>query len=242
MSNQYYTWTPDRKLAKCDIYQAINEYGNTPALIVLNSKNEHLAGEVPDDIKVQYRAGVLTSELWLADSESVEAYSRYRQFDSAIDKAICDAGGFFCKSCLVGKPLYDILPKQLYCQVCYEFLKGEAELLNPKARKTDWIPVVKQAQAEKDTENVAGVPQDVTLIMQTSNDQKNTVSIIHPREPSETTTSKRGPKFKDLPIDLISRWAGDGMGTKSITKRLKQEFDIVVHYTTIHRLLKRRLL
>ncbi len=48
---------------------------------------------------------------------------------------------------------------------------------------------------------------------------------------------KRGPKFKALPIEMITQWAGEGMGSKAIVTRLKSEKGTKVHYSTIQRII-----
>lgn len=57
------------------------------------------------------------------------------------DRAIIEAGGFFCEACLVGKPLDDVSPNPRYCLGCYEVLSAEAKLLG-RGKKPSWLPVV----------------------------------------------------------------------------------------------------
>ena len=66
--------------------------------------------------------------------------------------------------------------------------------------------------------------------------QKSEVDIIHPVHATRTSP-KRGPKFRDLPVGLITQWAANGMGSKAITAKLKAEQGIEVSYKTIQRLL-----
>jgi hypothetical protein len=80
--------------------------------------------------------------------------------------------------------------------------------------------------------------------MSTLNDKKSEVDIIQPpvgkvtreKQPIKTE-AKRGPKHKALPRELISQWAGEGMGSKAIASKLYSELSIKVSYKTIQRLL-----
>ena len=61
-------------------------------------------------------------------------------FSAARDRAIIEAGGFWCHACLVGKLASEQSPDPRYCQGCYEFLLKEAELLG-RVKKPSWAPV-----------------------------------------------------------------------------------------------------
>ena len=54
------------------------------------------------------------------------------------------------------------------------------------------------------------------------------------------STTKRGPKHRSLPDDLIEQLAGEGMGSKAIAAKLKGESGIEVSYKTIQRRLSAR--
>ena len=51
-----------------------------------------------------------------------------RYFDVHRDFAVIEDGGFFCQACLIGKEKTTISPDPRYCQGCYDFLRGEAEV------------------------------------------------------------------------------------------------------------------
>jgi len=53
----------------------------------------------------------------------------------------------------------------------------------------------------------------------------------------KATGTKRGPKRRQLPEDLIKQWSSEGMGSKAITSQLKAELGITVSYKTIQRIL-----
>ncbi|MFC2042478.1 hypothetical protein ACFLTV_03205 [Chloroflexota bacterium] len=72
--------------------------------------------------------------------------------------------------------------------------------------------------------------------MSTVKSEKSEVDIINPPEPKRTP-GKRGPKHKELPQELIEKWASKGMGSKAIASRLNRELDIKISYKTIQRAL-----
>jgi hypothetical protein len=155
-------------------------------------------------------------------------------FSAEHDREVIEAGGFFCHACLVGKPAVEQSPDPRYCQGCYEFLMHEASLLDQRSRPK-WLPRhTKQGEISGEkTNKVSGVG---VSIMATVKGKKTEVAIIHPAVSARPTT-KRGPKHRDLPVDLIMQWAGEGMGSKKITAKLKAEYDITVGFRTIARIL-----
>ena len=54
---------------------------------------------------------------------------------------------------------------------------------------------------------------------------------------AKVTREKRGPKHKALPHELITQWAGEGMGSKAIASKLNSELSIKVSYKTVQRTL-----
>jgi len=64
-------------------------------------------------------------------------------FDIERDIEIVNAGGFFCKACVVGNPAYAASPDARYCQDCYDCLIKESaierETTRGKKRK-DFYP------------------------------------------------------------------------------------------------------
>jgi len=152
-------------------------------------------------------------------------------FDNRCDKATIDSGGFFCKTCLVGKPASEQSPDERYCQGCYEVLLKEAEMLSPGKRPA-WIPHKGEIGHQKSIQ----VSEDMVLIMSTLNGRKIEVDIIQPSV-AKVTRGKRGPKHKALPHELIKQWADEGMGSKAIATKLRTEQGITVSYKTIQRVL-----
>ena len=157
-------------------------------------------------------------------------------------------GGFFCHACLEDKNEQALSPDQRYCQGCYEFLLGEAEMLAGNKRPK-WIPkphsnAVRGAVASEITgEKPIPVVVDGVLNMSTLDNPKTEVDIIQPPTPSRTimrTDSKRGPKHKPLPQEMIIEWASEDMGSKAIATRLREEQGITVSYKTIQRVLARQ--
>jgi hypothetical protein len=155
-------------------------------------------------------------------------------FDTKRDIEIEKAGGFWCHTCLVSHPATEQSPDPRYCQGCYEFLLKEAEVLSESGstRRPGWIPKPQKAQ-----ENQCPIPSPGASIMATVESPKIKVAIITPRDATRTII-KRGPKHRaDLPVEFILKWAGEGMGSKKITAKLKAEYDITVGFRTIARIL-----
>jgi hypothetical protein len=148
-------------------------------------------------------------------------------FDIKRDIEIEKVGGFWCHACLVSHPAIEQSPDPRYCQGCYQFLLAEAEL-DKSRRGCEWKPVRPQ-------KSNAQIPQVVRRIMSTVAGEKSEVDVITPSG-AVKRMRRRGPKPKDLPEKLITQWASKGMGSKSITARLKDE-GIEVSYKTIQRVL-----
>jgi hypothetical protein len=69
--------------------------------------------------------------------------------------------------------------------------------------------------------------------MATVNGKKSEVAIIQ-----ATVGKKRGRKQGDLPLELIKKWASEGMDSKRIASRLNTEHGIEVSFRTIARVMK----
>lgn len=153
-------------------------------------------------------------------------------FDIKRDIEIEKAGGFWCHTCLVSHPETEQSPDPRYCQECCEFLLKEAEMLPPKSGRPQWIP--KAGEVSKKAADVSGYAPQITA---TVKGKKSKVAIIPPAVGARPTI-KRGPKHRaDLPVEQIMQWAGEGMGSKKITAKLKAEYDITVSFRTIARIL-----
>jgi hypothetical protein len=151
-------------------------------------------------------------------------------FSTERDREIEEAGGFWCHACLVSHSATEQSPDPRYCQGCYDFLLKEAEIL-PKTKHPAWIP--KPEKAGKKQYQVSRVGDG---IMSTLENPKNEVDIIKPPV-SPRKQPKRGPKHKDLPLELIMQLAKEGIGSKSIAARLNAEHSVKVSYKTIQRVL-----
>jgi len=101
--------------------------------------------------------------------------------------------------------------------------------MDTSRRGVGWKP--KRAQKKS-----AQVAQDMRGDMYTFGGRTIEVDIIPP-ETHQVTRVKRGPKQKTLPIELIEQWHSQGLGSKAITARLRQDKGIVVSYKTIQRVL-----
>jgi len=147
-------------------------------------------------------------------------------FNIRADLAIERAGGLFCKACLSGRT--DHSPDPRYCQRCYDFLTEEGKLLQvtrPGANP-GWLP---QGSTS---------PQVLpTALPSAGHNSAPTVSMA-PGKSSIMSTSKRGPKHKVLPEDLIVKLADQGMNSKGIAQRLNVQGIAKVSYKTVERILK----
>lgn len=155
-------------------------------------------------------------------------------FDSERDKAIIEAGGFFCQGCLVGKPAVVQSQDPRYCQGCYDFFLKEAEMLS-ETKRPRWIPKPQKPKITRKKQY--HVSQDVVLNMATVKDKKTEVATFNPAD-AIRTLPKRGPKHKVLPVELITQWASEGMGYKRISAKLKVEHGIEVGFRTVARVVK----
>jgi len=135
-----------------------------------------------------------------------------------------------CHACLRDFPPETTSPDPRYCPGCYDFLKAEAELL-PPLKRPGWIP-----KPQNGGKKTIPIPQHMVLIMSTLTGKNSEVDIISPPV-LKVTHEKRGPKFTELPDDLIRQLAGQGMGSKVIAARLRDD-GIKVSYKTIQRRLQ----
>ncbi len=140
------------------------------------------------------------------------------------------ANGFFCHACLVDVHNYLMSPDPRYCQQCYDLLVKEAENLSGNKRPK-WIP-----KAGKAPENVIPVAGHQDGIMSIVEDGNFSMDIIKPTDASKPV-GKRGPKHKPLPQELILQWAGEGMGSRAIASKLRNELGVKVCYRTVQRAL-----
>lgn len=168
------------------------------------------------------------------------AHSGSKYFDCERDAGIISTGGFFCLSCLIGKPGSEQSSDSRYCQSCQDFLTEEAKTLlqSGNHHRPEWIPQglsLGASKAEDGGKTSAPYQVDGRTIMSTLNSEKNTVAIIPPRV-AIRPSSKRGPKFRDLPVNFIRELAGLGHGPKAIATRLKAD-GIAVSYKTVQRVL-----
>jgi len=58
---------------------------------------------------------------------------------------------FFCRACLMDRPIAEASSDSRYCQGCFGFLQKEAELL-PPGRYPKWVPVAPVGGAAQRTE------------------------------------------------------------------------------------------
>jgi hypothetical protein len=152
------------------------------------------------------------------------------------NQLIAEKSHFWCESCLIAKALSDQSPDERYCQSCYDFLFGEADILQEKnslafrITSPDWLPQDGRKSNFSPLKTPTPIPNH-SQNLSTSKKEKITVDIFQPR------TRKRGPKKMELPEKKIREMSKAGIGSKAITGRLRAEYGIHVSYKTIQRLL-----
>ena len=147
-------------------------------------------------------------------------YFKAEYFSIKRDREIINAGGFFCHACLDSKPATKASPDPRYCQVCYDFLTKEAEML-PENKRPKWIP--KPQRALRACEKQYHIPQVGGGIMSTLESKKD--------------DGKRGRKKLTLPVETILEMSKQGLGSKAIATLLRAEQGVDVSYKTIQRTL-----
>jgi hypothetical protein len=140
---------------------------------------------------------------------------------------------FWCHACLDDKPIEEQSFDSRYCLGCCDFLLNEVNMLSGNKRPA-WIP--KPQDGKIPPENLYQVQTVVSGNMSTLENKKITVDIFEAMTPRRML-GKRGPKQKDLPHEVIEQWFSEGMGSKAIASRLKNELGIKVSYKTIQRVL-----
>lgn len=146
----------------------------------------------------------------------------YRQKE-AVKVTATPGQKFFCCACLTDKHAGEQSQDDRYCVPCYQFLKAEAAQL-PPGRHPAWLP------------KGITTPQVLsTALPAVGHNCAPTVSMV-PGKSLIMSTSKRGPKNKVLPEDLIVKLARRGMSPKNIAARLCGS-GIVVSSRTIKRML-----
>ena len=131
------------------------------------------------------------------------------------DNEITRTGGFMCYGCLLGKQTDEQSSDPRYCQICYDVLLNEAELLDPRSHPK-WVP--------------RNAPDAKIGRGKLNNVSQDSVSNM-------STLEKRGPKRRELPEDLIRQMQSKEMGSKAIATMLHTERGLKVSYKTIQRVL-----
>lgn len=156
-------------------------------------------------------------------------------------KITCPTGYFYCEACLTNKLLDEQSPDERYCHGCCEFLVGEANRLIDSGSKVGlWRPEVPEGEQGLTPQPSPDALASMDIIKEKAVEVSNHLPVIMstPKTDTELVESKRGPKVKELPEDLIRRWAGKGMSPQAISRRLADEHQIFVSYKTIKRRLQ----
>lgn len=140
---------------------------------------------------------------------------------------------FFCRACLIDKTEAEMSPDTRYCLGCYEFLLKEAEILGGTKRPA-WIPKPQKPLGEP-AQSASCVGHNNTGTQMGSGIMSTVKGKKYEVDNPPTRTKGRGPKHRLLPEDLIAQLSGEGMGSKAIAAKLKDDFGTRVSYKTIQR-------
>jgi len=152
-----------------------------------------------------------------------------RLFDSKRDRELIAAGGFFwCEACLVARPVSEQSLDPRYCQGCWEFLEEEKRIRGFLRERDHGLTLEPLPDASATRDIIEEKPVEVSL----------GVSVIMSTQKSEIVKGKRGPKFTELPDDLIRELAGQGISAKVIADKLAEEYQIFISYKTVRRRLQ----
>ncbi len=154
-----------------------------------------------------------------------------RYFDSRRDAEVIAAGGFFCQTCLVGKPATERSPDLRYCQGCYEFLKEETERISFRTNCLE--PVEGKDIAQKPPEKALEAVERGDIINLGVSKGGGIMSTLE----SKKDDGKRGRKKLTLPVETILEMSKQGLGSKAIATLLRTKQGVDVSYKTIQRTL-----
>jgi len=144
-------------------------------------------------------------------------------FDIKRDKAIIEAGGFWCSGCLVGKPATEVSHDSRYCRGCYELLLKEAELEGSR-RAGEWMPKKGKRLAEPSASTTSSVIKALP-------DNDNSCDKVAHEE------MYGGNAVTDFVTGRIRELAAQGMSCRAIEKELAA-VGVTISYRTIHRRLQ----
>ena len=158
-------------------------------------------------------------------------------FATAVDKEIIDAGGFYCHTCLVGKPSTEQSPDQKQCQGCYDFWQVENNEVKscPKDCWTNYDTIYVHYNQKYAVSKSLGVvclgpvdggetpqtpPKNAPVLLESvpkvEHEKSHEVEIIH-----EQTARLLGRPCLDLPMDKVSELVGQGFGVRALARELK---------------------
>lgn len=146
------------------------------------------------------------------------------------NELIAKGSHFWCKACVVVRPLSEQSPDPRYCQQCFKLLTFEASLLRGHDNKPAWIPKI-----PKDT--TARVPEMRPRATGQATTTLNADDIGKDRETTDgemSTVKARRKAYKPIPNQTVMDMAAAGLGSKAISTKLKEQ-GVNVSYKTIQR-------
>lgn len=138
----------------------------------------------------------------------------------------------FCQACLIGKAEAEMSKRDTrYCLECQPIIEYEYSLLADKSHAKRYKPEANFKAIEPPSVQMGKGEENA--IKSTSNEKTARVDII------QATTPQRGRKKRELPEEIIKQLQGEGLGSKAIATKLKEQ-GVIVSYKTIQRLLARQ--
>ena len=143
-------------------------------------------------------------------------------FSSGRDRAVIEAGGFFCCACLEGKPASEASADPGLCQRCRDVLEAD--------KKTTELAREQSRQAVASPEgcgktSLEGIQRSEVL-----------PRAYSPSASFQGRCGNGGRPRKTLPVNLIRELRQEGYSLRAITSKLADE-DIAVSARTIGRVL-----
>lgn len=138
---------------------------------------------------------------------------------------------FWCKACVVARPISEQSPDPCYCRQCFKLLTFEASLLRGHDNKSAWIPKVPKAVATSATATRHGASAPSVSVLQT-----DSASGMIKRTGGNFVPTKRhaGRPKRAIPVGRVAALKGQGLSSRDIAKQLAFE-GATVSYRTVSR-------
>lgn len=101
-------------------------------------------------LALDFTRDVQEPELEIEETTQPVTRIRGEYFSSRRDREVIAEGGFFCETCLVGKPISEASPDPCCCQICHDFLLKEAQTLSGN-KSPKWTPSAGDGKIDDNT-------------------------------------------------------------------------------------------